>query len=66
MLPEQYVKVAVTNADEDLAKHGKMLPSKCATPFSCNYAPWLEEMPELKANGIQHFLGSHRPTLVSS
>jgi hypothetical protein len=35
MLPKQYVKVAVTNAKEDLAKHGKRLPSKCMIPFSC-------------------------------
>jgi hypothetical protein len=55
MLPEQYVKAAVTNVEEDLAKHGKRLPSKCVTPFSCNYAPPLEETPELKANGVQHF-----------
>jgi hypothetical protein len=55
MLPEQYVKVAVTNVNEDLAKHGKRLPSKCVTPFSCIYAPWLEETPELKANGVQCF-----------
>jgi hypothetical protein len=34
MSPEQYVKAAVTNAEKDLAKHGKRLPSKCVTPFS--------------------------------
>ncbi len=39
MSPEQYVKAAVNNVEEDLAKHGKRLPSKCVTPFSCNYAP---------------------------
>jgi hypothetical protein len=55
MSPEQYVKAAVTNVVEDLAKHGKRLPSKCVTPFSCNYAPWLEETPELKAGGVQRF-----------
>jgi hypothetical protein len=55
MLPEQYVKAVVTNVKEDLAKHGKRLPSKCVTPFSCNYASWLEETPELKADGVQRF-----------
>jgi hypothetical protein len=55
MSPEQYVKAAVTNVEEDLAKHGKRLPSKCVTPFSCNYAPWLEETPELKADSVQRF-----------
>jgi hypothetical protein len=38
-----------------LAKHGKRLPSKCVSPFSCNYAPWLEEMSELKGDGVQCF-----------
>jgi hypothetical protein len=55
MSPEQYIKAAVTNVEEDLAKHGKILPSKHLTPFSCNYAPWLEETPELKAGGVQRF-----------
>jgi hypothetical protein len=55
MPPEQYVKAAVNKVEEDLAKHGKRLPSKCVTPFSCNYAPWLEETPELKADGVQRF-----------
>jgi hypothetical protein len=55
MSPEQYLKAAVANVEEDLARHGKRLPSKGVTPFSCNYAPWLEETPELKADGIQRF-----------
>jgi hypothetical protein len=55
MSPEQYVKAAVTNVEEDLAKHGKRLPAKCMTSFSCNYAPWLEEMSELRANRVQRF-----------
>jgi hypothetical protein len=25
------------------------------TPFTSNYAPWLEESPELKADGVQRF-----------
>ncbi len=29
MSPEQYVKAAVTNVEEDLAKNGKRLPSNC-------------------------------------
>jgi hypothetical protein len=55
MLPTQFVKAVVTTVEEDLAKHGKRLPSKCVTPFSCNYAPWLEETPGLKAVGVQRF-----------
>jgi hypothetical protein len=55
MSPEQYVKAAVTNVEEDLAKNGKRLPSKCVTLFSGNYAPWLEDTPELMADGVQRF-----------
>jgi hypothetical protein len=55
MLPQQYVKAAVSNVQEDLAKYGKRLPSKCVIPFSCNYDPWLEETPELEAEGVQRF-----------
>ena len=55
MSPEQYVKSAVNNVEEELAKIGKRLPSKCVTPFSSGYAPWLEDTPELKADGVQRF-----------
>jgi hypothetical protein len=55
MAPEQYVKAAVHNIEEDLARKGKRLPVKCVTPFSCKYASWLEMTVELKANGVQRF-----------
>jgi hypothetical protein len=55
MSPEKYVKAAVTNVEEELAKRGKRLPSKCVTPFSSGYAPWLEESPELNADGVQRY-----------
>ena len=55
MSAEQYCKAAVTNVEEELARQGKRLPPKCVTPFSSNYAPWLEESPELKADGVQRF-----------
>jgi hypothetical protein len=55
MSPETYVRSAVANVEEYLAKSGRRLPSKCITPFSCNYAPWLETTPELKADGVQHY-----------
>jgi hypothetical protein len=53
MSPEQCCEAAVSNVEEDLAKSGKRLPSKCVTPFSSKHAPWLEESPELKADGVQ-------------
>jgi hypothetical protein len=37
--PEQCAKAADANVEEDLAKSGKRLPSKCATPFSNDHAP---------------------------
>ena len=39
MLPEQYVKAAVTNIEEDLARSGKRFPSKCVTLLLSNCAP---------------------------
>jgi hypothetical protein len=55
MSPEAYVKSAVSNVEDELKKKGKRLPNKCVTPFSCNYAPWLETTAELKADGVQRF-----------
>jgi hypothetical protein len=55
MSPEQYVKSAVKNVEETLAKRGRRLTGKCVTPFSCNYEPWMETSPELKADGLQYF-----------
>ena len=45
MSPEQYVKLAVTSVEEDLARSGKRFPSKYVMPLSSNYAPWLEDLP---------------------
>ena len=53
MLSEKYVKAAVTKFQEDLTRSGKSLPSKCVTPLSRNYAPWLEDSPDLMVNGMQ-------------
>ena len=50
---EQYVKAVVTNVEEDLARSGKRLPSKCVTPLSINYALCLEDYPELTADGMR-------------
>ena len=53
MLPEQYVKAAVTNIEEDLVRSGKGLLSKCVMLISSNYAPWMEDSPELILDGMQ-------------
>ena len=42
---EQYVKAEVTNAEESLTRYGRRLLSKCVTPLSSKYFPWLEESP---------------------
>jgi hypothetical protein len=55
MSPEEYVKSAVANVEDELKKSNQRLPTKCVTPFSCSYAPWLETTAELKANGVQRF-----------
>jgi hypothetical protein len=55
MSPKLHVKAAVANVEEDLAKNGRRSPSKCVTPFSSNYAPWLEDTAELKADGVRRF-----------
>ena len=55
MSPEQYVKAAVTNVEEDLAMSENRLPSKCFTLLLINYAPWLEDPPDLIADGVQQY-----------
>ena len=53
--PEQYVKLAVTNIKEYIARSGKMLPSKYVTPLSSNYSPWLKDSLNLMADGVQQY-----------
>ena len=55
MSPEKHVKAAVTNVEEDLARIWKIFPSKYVTPLSSNYAPWMENFPELMADGVQQY-----------
>ena len=53
MSPEQYVKAAVTNVEEDLTRSDKRIPSNCFSSLSSNYAPWLEDFTEMTADGVQ-------------
>ena len=39
---DQYVKSAVDNVEEILDRYVRSLISKCVTPFSRNYYPYLE------------------------
>ena len=54
-MPEQYVKVAVTNVEEDLARNGKRLPSKFVTLLSRNNAPWLEDSPDMMVDVVERY-----------
>ena len=53
MSSEKYVKAAVANLEDNLARSGKIFLSKCVTPLLINYAHWLEDSPELMANIMQ-------------
>ena len=52
MPPEQYVKAAVTNVEEDFARSGKRFLSKCNTLLSSNYVPCLGDLAELMGEGV--------------
>ena len=49
------MKAAVTTVEEDLARNGEKLLSKCVTLLSRNYAPWIEDSPDLMADGVQEY-----------
>ena len=51
---EKYVKTAVANVEECLAKKGLRLPSKCTTPFQLNYHPADDVSRELDAEGTRY------------
>ena len=52
---EKYVKSAVANVEEKLAKIGERLPSKCATPMSVGYHPSVDVSNELSGDGVRYF-----------
>jgi hypothetical protein len=51
---EKYVSAAVTNVEERLEKEGRRLMEH-STPLPTNYAPELEDSPELRAFGVQYY-----------
>ena len=55
MLLEKYVKAAVKNVEEDLARSGNILPSEFIMPLSINYEYCLEDSPELVLGGVQRY-----------
>ena len=52
---EKYVKMAVANVEQKLAKSGLRLPSKCVTPFTSNYHPSEDVTRELDAQGTGYY-----------
>ena len=55
MSSEKYVKAAVANVEDRLAREGKRLPSKCGAPLTSGYKPELDVSQELKADGLQQY-----------
>ena len=52
---EKYVKTAVANIKDNLAKKGLRLPSKCSTPFRTGYHPTEDTSTEMDAEGTRYF-----------
>ena len=55
LFSEKYLKTAVENAEEKLAKGGRRLPSKCLTPVVSNYHLAEDTSTELDAEGTQYY-----------
>ena len=55
MSSEKYVKTAVANVKEKLAKSEKILPSRCNNPLKPGYRPEMDNSCELKADGLQYY-----------
>jgi hypothetical protein len=55
MSSEQYVKTAVQNVEDKLAKAGKKLPTRCSTPIMHGYRPEIDTSVELNAEGTQYY-----------
>ena len=55
MSSEKYVRAAVANVEEQLAKSGRRLPSKCGAPLTSGYKPELDVSQEIKAEGLQKY-----------
>ena len=52
---EKYIKMAVVNVEEKLAKSNQKLPTKCKTPFALGYHPSEDTSNELNAEGLNYF-----------
>ena len=55
MSSDKYVKAAVENVQQELAKANQRLPSKCRTPITVGYRPERDVSAELTSEGIQRY-----------
>ena len=55
MSSQKYVKAAIDNVEEVLAKTDQRLPTKCGTLLKSGYRPQLDTNPELKQDGLQWY-----------
>ena len=55
MSSQKYVKAAINNVEEVLARTDQRLPSKCGTPLKSGYQPERDTSPELMQDGLQRY-----------
>ena len=52
MSAEKYVRYAVKNVEQNLAKSNQRLPTCCKTPMMSGYCPETDTLPKIKAEGV--------------
>ena len=55
MTSDKYVKAAVENVEQELARVNQGLPSKCKTPMTARYRPVRDVSAELTSVGVQRY-----------
>ena len=55
MTSDKYVKAAVENFEQELARVNQQLPSKCMTPMTVGYRPERDVSAELTSEGVQRY-----------
>ena len=55
MSSDKYVKAAVANVEQELARVSQRLPSKCRTPMTVGYRPERDISAKLTSEGIQRY-----------
>ena len=55
MSSDKYIKAAVENVEQELARANQRLPSKCRTPMTVGYRPERDVSAELTSEGTQRY-----------